>query len=296
MKTITLVDPTDNEKKSGLVCGSGGCNKTESADKDHIKTDVLIQIETEVDLTRDKQSKKIVDDTPDIPVIVGYKGARLDTTSNDNSGGFITKPHFVPIAHPAVEYPNSNNRRTFYSVPGVRRYHNIPPNRNHNPSFVPFSGNSFNRYGPPYPSNSVYNSDNNLEIKPMPPISVGSTNDDDIYPIHIKYKNNGTRITVPYFHPSFHSHYFGENPPPQHVWYPKSSTSINNVEFKTSRPTWSPSQWYQPDHHKHTFTNDGQTTKCFCQVGSDDTVLGWYPSMRRSGTLTKIDDKLAPLN
>lgn len=297
LKTISLIDPLESDTKPKLSCGEGGCNKTQSyeAGKDHIKTDVLIQIETQVDLSRQKESEDATMNVPDIPVIVGYKGARLDTTINDNIQGQITKPSILPSTHPFVDNTNFGNRRHYYAVPAVRRYNNVAPDGHHNPNVAPFTG-----YGSPYHGTSLYKTDNNVDIKPIAPNSIISTSDDDeMYPIHIKYKNNGTRITVPYFHPSFHSHYFGESPPPQHVWYPKFSPSINNVEFKTNRPSWTPSDWYKPYHHSHKFMSNDEVRNCFCETGLNGMALGWYPSVRRSinaDSKMKIDDKLAPLN
>lgn len=288
------MNPNDKSGNTALVCGDGGCNKTESTNiaQDRIETDVVVHIETKLDLNLGKDSKKVIDDTPDIPVVIGYKGAKLDTTVDDHRGVFNANPIFVPSIYPGTVPSNTGNRRTFHNSAVGGSSENLSPNLYRKPS------DSFYGYRPFNPSNNLYNSKVNVNIKTLPPVAVSLSTDEEIYPIHIKYKNNGTRISIPYFEPSFHSHYYGENPPPQHLWSPKSSNAINNVEFKTTRPTGFPSQLYRSNNHRHAFTNDGQN-RCFCQGRTGNTGLSWYPSAGSSGITnpgSQINDKLAPFN
>lgn len=234
-----------------------------------------MHIETKLDFDQNKKSKTIPNETPDIPVVVGFKGARLDTTADDNLGLTGVTPVFVPSIYPSAIGISSLNPVEISAFPPSRRT-----------SFYGYSSN-----------NGFSNEGMNINIQQLPPIT-----EQELFSTHIKFRNNGTHLTVPYFEPSFHSHYYGENPPPQHVWYPKNTRNVvNNVEFKTTRPVWSPSQWFNSNNynHRHNPKNDGQVKTCVCPNGKGKGGLGWYPSSTRSDSNnpgSQINDKLAPLN
>lgn len=300
-KTVTFSNPTTKKENSALICGLGGCNKTDSSDnlQDKIQTDVLVHIETKLDLSHNQPAKETVAEIPDIPVVVGYQGARLDVTADELGGGtYGAKPAFT-ATRAEIDSPVNSLRRNFNNFPSAGTGGTFSTNFPMKSAFVPSTGSSFYGYRPVDSRNNLYNPDINVNIKTLPPVAVSVSRDDEMYPIHIKYRNNGTRITVPYFEPSFHSHYYGENPPTQHLWYPKTSSTINTVEFKATKPVWSPSQWNRQGTHRHSVTKDGETSRCFCQNGSERSGLGWYPSFRRniaSKSVKHIDDKLEPLN
>lgn len=108
-----------------------------------------------------------------------------------------------------------------------------------------------------------------------------------------KYKENGVELAVPYFEPSYNNHYFGENPGPQYVWYPKSAAIRSPVAYRYgNRRTWS-DPGVLGNYHAHQ-TASGWTP-CTCQARQTE----WYPGAQLKSLdqvrSPKIDGKLAPL-
>ncbi|XP_044256995.1 uncharacterized protein LOC123006523 [Tribolium madens] len=96
-----------------------------------------------------------------------------------------------------------------------------------------------------------------------------------------------TILRIPHFDQIYHSHYFGENPPPQLIWYPKSY-GIANFDPKLGTV-------FKPS------TGERPATGFTCTFKTEATKgLKWYPSRGRVYTSgdpgSQINDKLAPLN
>lgn len=120
---------------------------------------------------------------------------------------------------------------------------------------------------------------------------------------HVGFQPNGIQIQIPHL-PYFNNHYFGENPPPQLVWYPKGNPSFNPLEFKrVPRPSSTPLSWNynrirpsSPEYPKYDVSS--AATTCTCQTNG----LNRYPTLSPSWQVSSnaheshIDDKLAPLN
>lgn len=120
---------------------------------------------------------------------------------------------------------------------------------------------------------------------------------------NVGFQTNGIQIQIPHL-PNFNNHYFGENPPPQLVWYPKGNPSFNPLEFKrVHRPSSNPLSWNynriqpsSPGYPKYDVTS--AATTCTCQTNG----LNRYPTLTPSWQVSSnaheshIDDKLAPLN
>lgn len=248
-----------------------------------------------MDLHEGKKVNPVADQTPDVPVVIGYKGAGANTANGNvglNQKPYSGYNHAVNIdATPFV------NRRTFHDYPLGVNSRGYSRNFHQKPSIIPSTGTSFNGYRPS--SNSLFNSRVDVLRNPLPPIAVSVATAQDLYPLQMMFNNNGTLVRVPYFEQTFHRHYYGEDPPPQHFWYPKISSTTSKVEFKTSKPVWYPSQPLQNPHregsHKTVYVNGEQET-CYC--GGNMRGLNWYPSTRTvtNDPGSQINDKLAPLN
>nr|XP_023016066.1 uncharacterized protein LOC111505483 [Leptinotarsa decemlineata] len=344
---VAKVETNDNFDQLGIVCIEGGCNKTELSNdsRNTVKTDVLVHIETKVDLNQNKTGS--VGETPDVPVVIGYKGANFDNTNN-NEPGLNNRPipTFTPQSsyepkhfsvgtdlnrqHTVQTYGQSyqpvyyQNGASFNKPPSRSMYEHVysPKTQSYYPVTNPLIAPPLatNRrtdsegYIPPLQSHDMFNMNPqvNINIKTLPPVAVGISDNTQSNVVETQYMSNGIELTVPYFEPSHHSHYFGEHPPPQVIYSDKKSSNFNPVEFKLNRPTWNPSTWYnQVSSHIHSVTPQGQNVKCVCQNGYVQPGMNWYSDTNRrvsGGTPglgfmdkkgdpgSQINDKLAPLN
>lgn len=170
-------------------------------------------------------------------------------------------------------------------------------------SRVDYIGRTFDNLDPAVKT-GIYNvkgdPEVNINIKPVSSVPINPSESDR----DIKYKDNGIEIKIPHFDPSHHSHYYGENPPPQYVWYSKKNNGFNPVEFKTVKSTWTPSVWNRKAvPHRHGTTIGEGGVKCTCKEDRHDTSTGlrWYPGVDNkvpsfNDPGSQINDKLAPLN
>ncbi|XP_018578430.1 uncharacterized protein LOC108916614 [Anoplophora glabripennis] len=166
-------------------------------------------------------------------------------------------------------------------------------------SRVDYISRSFDKLDPAAKAGFYPLTGNSEGFKPLSSVSGGSEGNKDI-----KYKENGIEIKIPYFDPSYHNHYYGENPPPQYVWYSKRPNGFNPVEFKTIKSTWTPSLWNRKVvPHRHGSTIGGEGVKCTCKEEHPEAGNGlrWYPDVERkvpsfNDPGSQINDKLAPLN
>lgn len=294
---------SDTLDEIGIVCVSSGCNKTKSEDSsgDSIKTDVVVQVKTSVDITNNKSSA--IGDTPDVPVVVGLAGTNIH---EDTSRTFNLNPLESDFVNP-YPYEHSPRAPSFFSSTSAPHFSssfktpvfNSPQSPSFNPSYDTSSLNSpVNSYDiftlPNAPSDSVYfeNTDANINIKTFPPATLIMTDDRSR---DVRYDTNGIKLhNVPYFEPSFNNHYFGEHPPPQLIWYPKKNGILNPVEFRNNpKTTWKPSFGPNRNYNK-------QTTERTCPCMDQPTIgLKWYPNNNRRSfgdPGSQINDKLAPLN
>lgn len=288
---------SDNFENIGVVCVSGGCNVTKPSDgsTDKAAADVIVKVETRVNLSENR-TKQEVGETPDIPVVMGYGGTQLE---NSGADGTVT-PNYKAIYSPN---PNTVHIPTFNPVfPNNRRASYMPssfvPIFNHYPShsmadfprnYHTYQGSGSNNNAPTITTNSFSSVEPNLiNIKTIPIFGNNEVKSAD-------YSKNMVGVIVPYFEPSHHSHYYGENPP-QYIHYPKQNSFYNPVEFKTVRTTWSPSLLYNNIPHNLYSATEDNDVKCTCQKGAGMT---WSPNHNRKhfnvNPVAQVDDKLAPL-
>lgn len=267
----------------GIVCVSGGCNTTKiKPDKnDTVQTDVIVHVQTKIDLNQNKSKEIIsdrVEDAGDVPIVVGYGGTKSETLvpqtlivpDKDNSEPIL------PSTNIDLEPPLINSRSDTFE-----------PN---------------NIYLPPSNGDGV-----DIKIKTMPAITVTMSTDNNNFVKDVRYKTNGIELRVPYFEPTYNKHYFGEQQP-QFVWYTRKQTNFNPVEFRNvQKSAWNPSIWNvrTPIYHKHTTTtaNTATAKSCSCKNQGNEgitTNLNWYPNINRrispNDPGSQINDKLAPLN
>ncbi|XP_045482664.1 uncharacterized protein LOC123686513 [Harmonia axyridis] len=259
---------TDNLDNIGVVCTNNCDTAKSNSGKQIVETDVVVKVKSTVDITN---STKKPEEVPDIPIVLGTKGAGV---KNNNYPSVERGLHYVPVS------------RTFQENNVQLAPINIETAF---PSLMPLlSGNLY-----------VHNRPAGIEIK-MKPSSAGIVSVPDGY----EYRTDGLEIKVPYFEPTYHKHYFGENSPPQYAFYPKKTVhnpvAFNNIE----RPTFSFSTWnrnYPSNNQKH-------AENCKCQ-NPNDHGLRWYPSQdpshnnvqrrtdgRSNHFGVQIDDKIDALN
>ncbi|CAG9855052.1 unnamed protein product [Phyllotreta striolata] len=82
---------SDGFDNIGIVCVNEGCNTTKTS-SDSIKTDVVVHIETKLDLNSEKT--KVVDDVPDIPVVIGTDKSNTNYYQNTGSNVYSTSRPF----------------------------------------------------------------------------------------------------------------------------------------------------------------------------------------------------------
>lgn len=222
----------------GIVCSLGSCNKTKSdsasnTNKDTLKADVVVHIETKIN-REDKNTSTTPEDIPDIPVVIGYEGADIDTSYGAGAGAGST-------------FDNSDG------------------NNGQNPALAP-----------------------ETNIQKLTPKSLFRPSGFN----GVRSKENGIEVQIPYFEPSYNSHYYGETPAPQFLWYPRTA-NYNPVEFKNTmnRRTWSSGT---PQRSYHSFRTD--EGGCICHNSRSQRGPSWHtkPVVQQPGS--QINDKLAPLN
>ncbi|KAG5894327.1 hypothetical protein JTB14_004371 [Gonioctena quinquepunctata] len=321
---VTRVESSDGFENLGVVCAPGGCNATKSTSDsgNSVKTDVVVHIETKIE--SDENKTTLVGDTPDVPVVIGYKGAKLDSTSEDHPR-FVFTPSSEPQSPYKPRYHSSGasfssqsgttnygyfpqpgyaqNEATFnapdmslygraYSVD--TQYYAPAPETFVDPSLIATNRRVYSgTYGYPLQGDTSFDMDSqvNINIKTSPPITLDVADIPQINMVDTKYTANGIQLTIPHFDPSHHNHHFGENPPPQYIYSNKKPSSFNPVEFKTMKSTWTPSTWFKKEtSHRHTNTPIGESVKCVCQNGHVQPGLRWYPdSNRRVSSVSGLD-------
>lgn len=248
-KEIIRPKTEDNLENLGVVCTTEGCNTTK-AETPNIKTDVLVEVKTTVDLSNKTQTKE---DVPDVPIILGTNGDAKTLRQNEQ-----------------YDIPQSKN--TFG-----------------NPSIVNIED--------AFPSVFAPKSSSRVDIiNPLPSIEVK-------IPAYngLKYHKE---IKIPYFEPSYHNHYYGENPPPQVTFYKNVNTN-NPVAFVNIPKIQPVSVW-----GKNYISTRVHGMDCFCRDNNLTPGLHWNSNFgsvnaarnsnrRISGTNndpgSQINDKLAPL-
>lgn len=237
-----LVDKNGDEFQTiGIVCTNGSCNKTNSdasnnTNKDTLKADVIVHIETNIDHGKTNGTATAVEDVPDIPVVVGYEGVDTDSLEDNPD----TRPGAVNA------FDSDKNPPSMVSTTYIQ---DLTPKALFKPS--------------------VFNA--------------------------VRPKENGIEVQVPYFEPAYNSHYYGENPAPQLLWYPKTA-NYNPVEFKNTlnRRTWTSAT--APQRGYHSFRTQTEQVGCICHNSRSQKHPSWYtkPTVQQPGS--QINDKLAPLN
>ncbi|EFA11280.1 hypothetical protein TcasGA2_TC010815 [Tribolium castaneum] len=134
-----------------------------------------------------------------------------------------------------------------------------------------------------FPPQSLYLENANRKYNFPVTQSRNNIRDEEIIPS----AKEDTILRIPHFDQIYHSHYFGENPPPQLIWYPKSY-GIANFDHKLGTV-------FKPS------TGERPVTGFTCTYKTEATKgLKWYPSRGRVHTPgdpgSQINDKLAPLD
>ncbi|KAJ8984291.1 hypothetical protein NQ317_009775 [Molorchus minor] len=283
-----------------------------------VQTDVVVKVSTRVDLNEKENEArtKIIDDTPDVPVVIGYAGSKLDSTADDENSNLGPQSIYVPnvdsisgeplypSSYGTIPQINTNYPSISTSVPPIM-INSDSSTLNTNPSIT-------HGYQPPV--GAVFTPATNFRTEynptfgrfnPMVTNTVTSTgtyySTKTIMRSDTGTKTNTIEVQVPYFDPSFHNHYYGENPPPQVVWHHKKGMSVNPVEFKPSKPVWRTSAWNRKvSPHRHVSSTVGSGVQCNCHNGQMTPNARWYPSFNSGSTIndpgSQINDKLAPLN
>lgn len=280
-KTVeSVAKPMDDFDDIGIVCVSGGCNKTKNSSDsgvNTVKTDVIVHVETKVNLNNENKTQ--VNDTPDVPIVLGVKGTKWDPNNgqdNPENPIYVTDPYSRSDFESSLD---SNTRQDASRGFDFKPLEDIANVRGSYPV------TNINDYSTP----------------------VVTTNDRNRY----NYNSNGIEVQVPYFEPSFQNHYYGENPPQQLVWYPMRGGRYNNGNFGAfPKSSWRPSAW-QPRYQNSNFRYESSTTlpirtkseDCACKTDHLGRSLNWYPSTsfvggspRNNDPGSQINDKLAPLN
>lgn len=321
-KTIKSNDDLDS---IGIVCVSGaGCNttKTNNGNKNAngtIQTDIVVHVETKVDLKDNNKfnsnSKSTtnapIGDLPDVPVVVGYKGTELDrTTSDPSSRSFNPSP---PIVISDLDPLLSTTK---YMKPSSFSFQSSVQSR-----IDSSAANDF--FYPPSTLSATSPIDSkvniNINAPPSASVALSANNNDKNY--KYGYNSNGIELRTAYLQPSsFSNHYFSENIPHQYLFYPKkpsSSSLFNPVEFKHQsagaghKSLWNYAYYpynFEQNNYNHRHTS---TTVCSCKVGKGINTTppplpgtaawhrqnnGYGNSVRRNfnNPGSQINDKLAP--
>lgn len=232
--------------------------------------------------------------------------SRVDSIST-KFGGFDSSARsgaFYPTSSPLASRIDTFGGSFDDSIPSIKSVSGFYATKT-SPiaSRVDYIGRTFDKLDP-VAKTGIYTAQGdpevNINIKPGSSVSINPSEIDK----DVKYNENGIEIKIPYFDPSHHSHYYGENPPPQYVWHSKQPNGFNPVEFKTVKSTWTPSVWNRKVvPHRHGTTIGEGRVKCSCKEERQDTSTGlrWYPGANNrvpsfNDPGSQINDKLAPLN
>lgn len=252
---------SDNLDKIGVICTTNCDNSKSGKQTAIVKTDVVVQVKSSVDISN--KSKDVSEDIPDIPVVLGTKSAGSKNM-----------------------YPNVDRGLQFHPVSRNFQGNNVP--------LTPINIETA------FPALSQFVPNNLNEGQNTHTFNIKSAPGLVSLPDGYKYRTDGLEIKVPYFEPTYHKHYYGENSPPQYAFYPVRKAVRNPVAFNNiPRPTYSLSSWNQ-NYPRQNFRHP---ENCICQ---NQTVhgLAWYPVSSNQGQrpgrsnniAVGIDDKLASVN
>ncbi|CAG9759968.1 unnamed protein product [Ceutorhynchus assimilis] len=233
-----------SDKTKSVVCGTGGCNATQITNNT-IETEVLIHVQTKVNLNHDEK-KKFMENSSDVPIVVGYKGSNPNRKPFDiGYGNDIPSreygdypPYFRPTyTNPPINIGPSFNQRNGFDNYGFSTFR-PPIGRN----YYGFPGSSTTFAGGFYGSTTHRPLDLHYGYAESPP----NLN----RPRH--YNNNRVELQVPHFEHGYNKHYFREEPPPHNILLDRGN-AYNPVEF---RPTsWTPSSSWGGRNYKFEFSD-----------------------------------------
>ncbi|XP_072401863.1 uncharacterized protein [Diabrotica undecimpunctata] len=279
--TSIKVDNKDVLDKKAAACTPEGCNVTKSMNdpNDTIKTDVVIHIESNLDLKPKNDEAMSVDNVPDVPIITG-----TDSSNSNNAFSTDQKTIFIPGNQPS--YP-SNVYRNMYgpSYSSSTSPNFFDPNRRYD-----FTNNDQGR--------NYWNSPTIMQMS--------DPNRNAVVPRY----NNGIELTIPRFDPTLHNHYFGERPPPQSAIYSRRTSIMNPVEFKIMKPVWQPSSWqHLMNNYRYNAMPHAMSKGIQCACGHNTGSLQLQSNLNRQLNLphpggrnpindpgTQINDKLGSFN
>ncbi|XP_050302428.1 uncharacterized protein LOC126740443 [Anthonomus grandis grandis] len=298
---------TVKTSKTVTACTSSGCNTTESNNSSLVNTEILVHVQTKVNLNRN-QNKSEVSDSGEVPVLFGCNGERCSPDSSYygfNKNGYRASEenrqhNLVPSWLASRPYGNSHDSQGFWET---NFDHNAQDNSYDSRNPISFNPNSFPR--------------------PLP----------QPRPLDRPRLETNQEIHIPHFTHSNNHHHFNNEPPFLIVNSIKRRFQ-NPVEFRTGttnqwRPTFEINQ-----NHKYDFNEDNRNfinpndnagtfrhyqpppinifnrhengLECICKKPHSDLESAGtnHVGVTRGGHGIKlnrqssgfIDDKLAPLN
>ncbi|CAH0561916.1 unnamed protein product [Brassicogethes aeneus] len=272
----------------GVVCVSGGCNTTKhGANKDSVETDVVVHVKTRVELKNPK-----IDDTPDIPVVTGYKGTNLETVGGNlnvqplvvtNIDDELNRPQFIGTTEsPYISAsPYSSTSRSFVPYGNLNPYSTLSP-------INTYPTSSPSPYTPRYLYGIQEEPRVDLTIQSLPSVMNDfdrSLNQFDAYPGFIENNNRPKFYPIPNPHRNTHKVHTAHRYPIENGWdrkiptYHRHSTNgINNCICKN-----------EPGVDQQVFSSDSSVRRVSIDDGNIRRVSLGDPG-------TQINDKLAPLN
>ncbi|KAL3290177.1 hypothetical protein HHI36_023538 [Cryptolaemus montrouzieri] len=270
-------DKLDIIGKQDVKCSTTGCNTTKSKENNEvINTDVVVHVKTSVDVNN---KTKEHEDVPDVPVVLGTNGVGVRNLNTNFQRGLQYQPassqyggNSFPLVVTNIEDAFPSLTSTLVPASLVQKHEGV-----------------------------------DIKIKTLPPVMISMV---DGY----EYKTNqgGLEVKIPYFEPSYHNHYYGENSPSQVMFHPMKKSGYNPVAFNVPRPAYSFSPW-NSNKLPVLSQNPHHPTNCMCTNNQNVHGLRWYPSnsnpvthnqkgveSRNRGRYddpgAQINDKLAPLN
>lgn len=104
-----------------VTCGPTGCNATNS-NHSGIETQILVHVQTKVNLDQNKQEPKVSDNTPDVPIVAGLKGCYLYLHWNvliisliiDEENNLQNRENSLPST---IDLPQVHNDEEYYRPP-----------------------------------------------------------------------------------------------------------------------------------------------------------------------------------
>lgn len=227
----------------GVYQGEKKDNKTQgNKSGDTIKTDVLVQINTKVDIATNNKTHFVDNSSDDVPIIIGKPDSNFDGRTRPTT--FIADSS-VPSINPSIGPTDNLFPSQSLHLQNVQPTYNFPLTRSQN--------------------------------------DINGKSRDEIIITNAKNKENRIQLRTPHFGQVYNRYYFGENPPPQLIWYPQSY-EISNTGRKLD-PMFRPSTVQRP------------SITCTYKNGPT-TGLTWYPKkpIYSEDPGRQINDKLAPLN